>query len=248
MTTDTFPKVATATVKSTGNVTINGISKGSGMIAPDMATMLSTFSPTRRSSAACCRRCQRRESQLSMHHGRQRYLNLRHAACSSRPARGVKGAEDRAATRGCVSPRRSTSADRSRPSGGAGRRRREQIRRDRRNGATSNAAAHDRRCRSPIRRWSKPPSPARTPTGAASSWPWARPARRRTGTSSHHASAASPSPDGEPVPELRRGRVAHMKGHEIGIEVDVGIGKGTATVWTCDLTHGYIDYQWLLPP
>ena len=33
----------------------------------------------------------------------------------------------------------------------------------------------------------------------------------------------------------------HMKGQEILIEVDVGIGKGAATVWTCDLTHGYID-------
>ena len=34
---------------------------------------------------------------------------------------------------------------------------------------------------------------------------------------------------------------AHMKGQEILIEVDVGIGKGAAIVWTCDLTHGYID-------
>jgi glutamate N-acetyltransferase / amino-acid N-acetyltransferase len=42
MTTDTFPKVATATVKlGKAKVTINGIAKGSGMIAPDMATMLS---------------------------------------------------------------------------------------------------------------------------------------------------------------------------------------------------------------
>ncbi len=42
MTTDTFPKVATATAKI-GDipVTINGIAKGAGMIAPDMATMLS---------------------------------------------------------------------------------------------------------------------------------------------------------------------------------------------------------------
>jgi glutamate N-acetyltransferase / amino-acid N-acetyltransferase len=42
MTTDTFPKVATATVKlGKARVTINGMAKGSGMIAPDMATMLS---------------------------------------------------------------------------------------------------------------------------------------------------------------------------------------------------------------
>jgi glutamate N-acetyltransferase/amino-acid N-acetyltransferase len=42
MTTDTYPKVATARVKiGDAEVTINGIAKGAGMIAPDMATMLS---------------------------------------------------------------------------------------------------------------------------------------------------------------------------------------------------------------
>src|SRR3954464_10289971 len=41
MTTDTFPKVATSTAKlGKANVTINGMAKGAGMIAPDMATML----------------------------------------------------------------------------------------------------------------------------------------------------------------------------------------------------------------
>ncbi len=33
----------------------------------------------------------------------------------------------------------------------------------------------------------------------------------------------------------------HMQGQEIEIEVDVGVGRGRATVWTCDLTHAYID-------
>ncbi|MCO6051703.1 bifunctional glutamate N-acetyltransferase/amino-acid acetyltransferase ArgJ [Mesorhizobium sp. RP14(2022)] len=42
MTTDTYPKVATRQVALNGaTVTINGIAKGAGMIAPDMATMLS---------------------------------------------------------------------------------------------------------------------------------------------------------------------------------------------------------------
>src|ERR1035437_380647 len=42
MTTDTFPKVATAQARiGSSTVTINGIAKGAGMIAPDMATMLS---------------------------------------------------------------------------------------------------------------------------------------------------------------------------------------------------------------
>ena len=41
MTTDTYPKLATATAEIDGyKVTLNGIAKGSGMIAPDMATML----------------------------------------------------------------------------------------------------------------------------------------------------------------------------------------------------------------
>jgi len=34
---------------------------------------------------------------------------------------------------------------------------------------------------------------------------------------------------------------AHLKGQEVLIEVDIGLGEGTATVWTCDLTHGYIS-------
>jgi glutamate N-acetyltransferase/amino-acid N-acetyltransferase len=42
MTTDTFPKLATAVTAIGGvEITINGIAKGAGMIAPDMATMLS---------------------------------------------------------------------------------------------------------------------------------------------------------------------------------------------------------------
>ncbi len=42
MTTDTFPKLASATVDFDGvSIAISGIAKGSGMIAPDMATMLS---------------------------------------------------------------------------------------------------------------------------------------------------------------------------------------------------------------
>jgi len=34
---------------------------------------------------------------------------------------------------------------------------------------------------------------------------------------------------------------AHLEGREIDIGVDLGLGDGRATVWTCDLTHGYIS-------
>jgi glutamate N-acetyltransferase/amino-acid N-acetyltransferase len=34
---------------------------------------------------------------------------------------------------------------------------------------------------------------------------------------------------------------AHLKGQDIEIGVDLGLGEGRATVWTCDLTHGYIS-------
>ena len=48
--------------------------------------------------------------------------------------------------------------------------------------------------------------------------------------------------DGGLVPGYQEAPVAaHMKGQEILIEVAVGKGKGEATVWTCDLTHDYID-------
>jgi glutamate N-acetyltransferase/amino-acid N-acetyltransferase len=48
--------------------------------------------------------------------------------------------------------------------------------------------------------------------------------------------------NGGAVPDYDETPVAaHMKGENILIEVDVGVGKAKATVWTCDLTHGYID-------
>jgi glutamate N-acetyltransferase/amino-acid N-acetyltransferase len=35
--------------------------------------------------------------------------------------------------------------------------------------------------------------------------------------------------------------VAHMRGRNIDIAIDLGLGSGADTAWTCDLTHGYID-------
>jgi glutamate N-acetyltransferase/amino-acid N-acetyltransferase len=43
-------------------------------------------------------------------------------------------------------------------------------------------------------------------------------------------------------PDYDEARAAeHMKGQEILFEIALGVGPGAATVWTCDLTHAYID-------
>jgi glutamate N-acetyltransferase/amino-acid N-acetyltransferase len=48
--------------------------------------------------------------------------------------------------------------------------------------------------------------------------------------------------DGGPVAGYDETPVAaHMRGREVSIAIDVGVSEGRATVWTCDLTHGYID-------
>ena len=54
--------------------------------------------------------------------------------------------------------------------------------------------------------------------------------------------------NGQPVEDFNEAPVAeHLKGEEIDLAVDLGLGDGHATVWTCDLTHGYIainaDYR-----
>jgi glutamate N-acetyltransferase / amino-acid N-acetyltransferase len=48
--------------------------------------------------------------------------------------------------------------------------------------------------------------------------------------------------DGQPLADYDEAPVAaHLTGREVRIDIDLGIGDGRATVWTCDLTHGYIS-------
>lgn len=48
--------------------------------------------------------------------------------------------------------------------------------------------------------------------------------------------------DGAAIPELDEAPVAaHLRGSEVVIDVVVGAAPGHSVVWTCDLTHGYID-------
>lgn len=48
--------------------------------------------------------------------------------------------------------------------------------------------------------------------------------------------------NGLPLPDYDETPVArHLAGQDVDITVDIGLGEGKATVWTCDLTHGYIS-------
>ncbi|GGC23194.1 arginine biosynthesis bifunctional protein ArgJ [Novosphingobium marinum] len=48
--------------------------------------------------------------------------------------------------------------------------------------------------------------------------------------------------EGQPLPDYDEEPVAkHLKRSEVSIEIDLGLGQGSSTVWTCDLTHGYIS-------
>ena len=92
-------------------------------------------------------------------------------------------------------------------------------------------------------------SPARTPIGAASSWRSARPASRPTATVCRSGSATTGWPSrASAIPDYSEDATsAYMKRDEIRIRADIGIGRGKATVWTCDLTKEYVaingDYR-----
>ena len=83
MTTDTFPKASTRTARiGEAEVRITGIAKGSGMIAPDMATMLCfVFTDAKMPARGAAGAAEEgRRPQLQLHHGRFRHLHLRHRA------------------------------------------------------------------------------------------------------------------------------------------------------------------------
>ncbi|MGH6958400.1 MAG: bifunctional glutamate N-acetyltransferase/amino-acid acetyltransferase ArgJ, partial [Caulobacteraceae bacterium] len=48
--------------------------------------------------------------------------------------------------------------------------------------------------------------------------------------------------DGRVAPDYSEAKMsAYMKGKELEVTVDVGVGRASASVWTCDLTHGYVS-------
>ena len=48
--------------------------------------------------------------------------------------------------------------------------------------------------------------------------------------------------DGRVSPDYDEAKMsAYMKRRELEVAVDVGVGRGSAVMWTCDLTHGYVS-------
>jgi glutamate N-acetyltransferase/amino-acid N-acetyltransferase len=250
MTTDTFPKVATASVKlGAVEVTINGIAKGAGMIAPDMATMLSflfTDAPIAASALQAM---------------------LARAADSSMNAVTVDGdtstsdtlmlfATGAAKKRGA--PVIDTPADpRLRPFKAALSAVLEnlakQIARDG-EGARKfvevnvNGAVSARSAKRIARAVAESPLDKTAIAGEDANWGRVVMAVGKAGEAADRDrlsiafNGIRVAHKGERDPAYDEAKVsASMKHEEITVDIDLGLGKGKARMWTCDLTKAYVE-------
>jgi len=247
MTTDTFPKAATRTAMI-GNVevTLNGIAKGSGMIAPDMATMLSFVATDADLPAEVLQRLLTAANDRSFNSitvdgdtSTSDTLLLAATARAGNPA--VERAGDpllRDFTRALESLLVDLAHQVVRDGEGAQKFVTIEVR-----GAASARAA--RRIGLSI---ANSPLVKTAIAGEDANWGRIVMAVGKAGEKADRDSL-SVAIGGVTIAEKGQPRegydeapvAAHMKGREILIEVDIGIGRGKATVWTCDLTHGYID-------
>ena len=245
MTTDTFPKAATRVARLGGTeIRITGIAKGSGMIAPDMATMLSFIftdaairAPTLQSMLA--KAVDHSFNAITIDSDTSTsdtVLLFATGQAHNKPTDDPAHLADFRRALGEVAHELAMMVVRD----GEGASKLVEITVD---GAVSNQSA--KRIALSIAN-----SPLVKTAIAGEDANWGRivmavgkagePADRDKlaisigGTWMAKAGGIVPGYNEAPV-------VAHMKGREIKIEVDIGLGQGRATVWTCDLTHGYID-------
>ncbi|MCB8879681.1 bifunctional glutamate N-acetyltransferase/amino-acid acetyltransferase ArgJ [Acidisoma cellulosilytica] len=247
MTTDTFPKGATRTAVIGGvTVTINGIAKGSGMIAPDMATMLCFIATDAAIPAAAL------QSMLSKGVGPSFNAVTVDSDTSTSDtvllfATGAAGNPNVPETGGAMLRDFRRALDEllldlalqvARDGEGA----QKLIRID------VTGAVNKRSARAIAFAIANSPLVKTAIAGEDANWgrivmavgKSGQPADRDKlavgvgGTWMARNGTVVAGYDEAPV-------VAHMKGREVEIAVDIGLGDGAATVWTCDLTHGYID-------
>ena len=248
MTTDTFPKLATRRAKiGKVEVTINGIAKGSGMIAPDMATMLAFLATDARLPAPVLRALLREANDRSFNcitvdGDTSTSDTLLLAATGTAPAhRRIARASDPK-----LKDFRAKLADLlidlacqvARDGEGAQKFITIDV-----TGAASDGAA--RRIGLAI---ANSPLVKTAIAGEDANWGRIVMAVGKAGEKANRdklkiaIGGVKVAAQGQRVTGYDEAPVAaHMKGREIALAVDVGIGKGRARVWTCDLTHGYID-------
>lgn len=241
MTTDTFPKMATRTAKIGGTaVTLNGVAKGSGMIAPDMATLLAFVFTDAKIPA--------RDLQKMLRDANDKTFN-----CIT--VDGDTSTSDTllAFATGAAKNPAGSYKDFARAlfevlhdlamlvvKDGEGAQKFITIKVS---GAASEKAA--RKIGMSIAN-----SPLVKTALAASDANWGRivAAVGKAGEKANRdrlsikIGGVMVARNGAAAPSYRESQIAaHMHGRDITIEVGVGVGKGKSTVWTCDLTHAYID-------
>ena len=244
MTTDTFPKGASATAMIGGRtVSIAGIAKGSGMIAPDMATMLAYVFTD---AAVPPDQLQRLTSRAV-----ERSFNAITVDSDTSTSDTVLVAATGAA--GNPEPDAAMLRGFSRALEGVCRDLAHQIVRDGEgaskfieiavSGAVSARAA--KRIGLTI---ANSPLVKTAIAGEDANWGRIVMAVGKAGERADRDAlriaigGVEITRGGQVVPNYDETPVArHMQGQNIDIAVDVGVGRGKATVWTCDLTHGYID-------
>jgi glutamate N-acetyltransferase/amino-acid N-acetyltransferase len=256
MTTDTFPKLSTRKAEIDGvEVTINGIAKGAGMIAPDMATMLSFLFTDAAIEPGALRDC--------LHPAVDDSFNaITIDSDTSTSDTLLIFATGRAVTRGA--PHIAYGED---PRLAGFRIAVAQVMHDlalqvvkdgegltkfviiKVTGAESKDAA-----RTIAKSIANSPLVKTAIAGEDPNWGRIVAAVGKAGERAERDSVAIwlgdilVARDGEVAPGYREAHgAAYMKGEEIVITVDVGVGNGAATVWTCDLTKEYIainaDYR-----
>ena len=244
MTTDTFPKGASATARIGGEtVRIAGIAKGSGMIAPDMATMLAYIFTDAAVPADLLQRLTSRAVERSFN-----AITVDSDTSTSDTvlvaATGAAGnpLPDASMLRGFARALEAVCRDLA-----------HQIVRDG-EGASKfieiavAGAASARAARRIGLAIANSPLVKTAIAGEDANWGRIVMAVGKAGEKADRDAlriaigGVEITRGGQVVPDYDETPVArHMQGQEIRIAVDVGVGRGKAVVWTCDLTHGYID-------
>jgi glutamate N-acetyltransferase/amino-acid N-acetyltransferase len=252
-TTDTFPKGALATAMLGGRtVTLAGIIKGSGMIAPDMATMLgyvftdAAVEPgflqrTLSAAAADTFNCITVDSDTSTS---DTVLAFATGAAGNAPLTGFDdpGADAFAAALHDVCRQLAHLVVRD----GEGAQKFIEVR--------VTGAASDESARRIGLAVANSPLVKTAIAGEDANWGRVVMAVGKAGEPADRDKLSIgfggtwAARDGQPLANYDEAPIAaHLKGREIQIEVDLGLGEGRAVVWTCDLTHGYIainaDYR-----